>query len=426
MKRSIWLCLCLTVILLVVPSCMTSANKGNENEDNNDYHTNPLTTLLQPEDLTYVGAFRLPAGSGGSNWEWSGSPGGLAYYPDGDANGPDDGYPGSLFGTGYDVEMLFSEIAIPLPVVSPGKNPADLNTARTLQPFHDILGDLVDVRTLEIPRVGLEYLPPQGNQTGGKLYFCWAEHFQEQTVSHGWCNPDLANPQTAGGWYVGDYRIYSVNDYLFEIPASWAQAYTPGKRLATGRFRDGGWSGQGPSLFTIGPWNHGSPPPPGTKLAATPLLLYTSTEDYDAPQYTMEGYHHSDEWSGGAWITAGEKTAVIFVGTKGTGNCWYGDSNGPCDECAGERGWWSDGFEGQIIFYDPADLAEVAQGLKQPHEPQPYASLNIDQHLYHLRSDQQWHHLGAAAFDRQRGLLYVIEPLADHDKSLIHTWKVNK
>ena len=32
--------------------------------------------------------------------------------------------------------------------------------------------------------------------------------------------------------------------------------------------------------------------------------------------------------------------------------------------------------------------------------------------------------LGAASFDAQRGLLYVFEPLADGDKSLVHVWQV--
>jgi hypothetical protein len=141
----------------------------------------------------------------------------------------------------------------------------------------------------------------------------------------------------------------------------------------------------------------------------------------------MDGYHHSDEWSGGAWLTAGSKAAVIFVGTKGTGDCWYGCADGTDEppwppDC--DRGWWSTGFVGQILFYDPADLAAVAQGTMQSWEPQPYAMLKIDEYLYHITSSQQWHHLGAVTFDRERGLLYISEPLADDDKPLIHVWKV--
>ncbi len=57
-------------------------------------------------------------------------------------------------------------------------------------------------------------------------------------------------------------------------------------------------------------------------------------------------------------------------------------------------------------------------------EPQPYATLEIDEYLYHVESGQQKHHVGATAFDRERGLLYVFEPLADEDKSLVHVWRV--
>ena len=120
--------------------------------------------------------------------------------------------------------------------------------------------------------------------------------------------------------------------------------------LATGRYRDGGWSGQGPALFAIGPWNHGNPPPSGTAIQNTTLLLYTSTYVHEGVNHTMNNYHHSDEWSGAAWLTAGNQSAVVFVGTKGTGDCWYGNEHGPCLDCE-NRGWWSTGFVGQFIFY---------------------------------------------------------------------------
>ncbi len=80
---------------------------------------------------------------------------------------------------------------------------------------------------------------------------------------------------------------------------------------------------------------------------------------------------------------------------------------------------------GQMIFYDPADLAAVARGEMEPYEPQPYATLEIDQYLYGVESTQRWYHVGAASFDRERGLLCVFEPLADGDKSLVHVWRVD-
>jgi hypothetical protein len=388
---------------------------------------NDTSNQIQPSDLEYLGAFRLPDGVPGSEvktWGWGGFA--MTYCPGGDPGGPDDGYPGSIFGTGHAWEYQVSEINVPVPVISAAKNVNDLDTASTLQSFQDIM----NVSSLEIPRVGLAYLPKQGSQTGDKLYFCWGQHLQEGgEPTHGWCELNVSNPMIQRAWYIDcPHNEYNTNDYLFDIPVSWAAANTPGKLLASGRYRDGGWSGQGPALVAIGPWNQGNPPPSGTSLQYVTLLRYTSTEDPESwnqsTNHTMTNYHHSDEWSGAVWLTAGNKSAVVFVGTKGTGACWYGDSNGPCLDCGGERGWWSTGFEGQFIFYDPDDLAAVAQGTMDPWEPQPYASLNVDQYLYHIGSPQQWYHLGAACFDRERGLLYVFEPYVDNDKPIVHAWKV--
>ncbi len=351
----------------------------------------------------------------------------MAYYPTGDPDGPADGYPGSIFGVGHDHTQYVSEISIPVPVDSTGKDVSDLDTAETLQDFHDIRGGLFGY--MEMPRVGLAYLPPQGEQTTGKLYFAWTPHLDEGATnpSHGWCELNLSDPQPDGIWRIGDYWNYVTGDYLFAIPQAWADSYTPGQYLATGRFRDGGQGAEGPSLFAYGPWNEGNPPISGTVLSATPLLLYGDAYEENPP--TMNDYHHSDEWAGGAWLTAGDRSAVIFVGTKGQGDCWYGCADGTDEspwppDC--DRGWWSSTFVGQILFYDPADLAAVAGEEMETWEPQPYATLEIDKYLYHVESTQQKYHLGAASFDRTRGLLYVFELLADGDKPLVHVWRVSE
>jgi hypothetical protein len=417
------------VIIFLLVSCKTGVNRDNNdnsNENNGDNNDVIPTDLIRPADLVYRGAFRMPAGTSDmKSWQWGGHA--MTYYPLGEPAGAADGYPGSIFGAGHGWQHQVSEFSIPVPKISSGKNRGELNTAATLQAFRDILG----VSNLEIPRTGLEYLPKQGSQTSAKLYFCWGYHMQDEQpdLTHGCCELNLANPEIQKGWFLADQpfhiRNMSANDYLFEIPANWAEAHVPGMRLATGRFRDGGWSGQGPSIFAIGPWNQGYPPASGTALQNTPLLLYTSTYDYTEGDnnYTIDNYHHSDEWTGGAWLTAGDKAAVIFAGTKGTGECWYGNQNGPCLDCE-DRGWWSTGFKGQIIFYKPADLAEVAAGNMAPYEPQPYAALDIDEYLYNVKSTQQKEHVNAICFDRARGLLYIFENLADGDKPLVHVWKI--
>lgn len=401
--------------------------------------------LLRPTDLTYLGAFRLPDGSGGSNWDYSGYA--MTYYPDGDPKGTDDGHQGSLFAVGHDHHQMVSEISIPAPMISEAKNLNELNTASTLQEFHDIRGG--QFGELEIPRAGLEYLPPQGKQASGKLHYCWGQHNQDQQdPSHGWCELNLSVPRPAGPWKIAGFTNYVTNDYLFEIPEAWASVHTPGLRLATGRFRDGGWGGLGPALLACGPWTEGNPPAPNAVLKnVKPLLIYGvpvegAPELEVNPEHAIHSYRESDEWSGGAWLTAGDKSAVIFVGTKGVGKCWYGFSNGVVYPTSGDaserippvpdwphdqRGWWSERIEGQILFFNPQDLADVVHGKRETWEPQPYATLSIDRYLFDPGYNYErgkMNVLGAAAFDRERGVLYVIERQSDGEKSLIHAFAV--
>jgi len=387
--------------------------------------------LIRPEDLVYRGAFRLPDGPEEFAWKYSGQ--GMAYRPAGDARGGDDGHPGSIFGVGHDWHQHVSEVGIPRPVVSKAKDLKALPTARTLQGFGNVRGDLFG--EMEQARAGLAYLPARGRQTGGKLHFCWGPHMHEgrRDPSHGWCEPDLSKPRPAGPWRIADEVTYVTTDYIFPIPRAWARAHVGGRELATGRFRDGGQGSLGPSLFAYGPWLDGNPPRRGSRLKAVTLLRYSAVTD-EQP-HRLRDYHHSDEWSGGAWLTAGGRSAVVFVGTKGRGKCWYGFANGVVWPEGGpyppvpaapndQRGWWSTEFVGMVLFYDPGDLAAVAAGKKKPWEPQPYATMEIDRRLYGVKSKRQVRHVGAACFDRERGFLYVFEFRGDGDKSLVHVWQV--
>lgn len=424
---------------------------------------------IQPADLRYLGAFRLPDRAADApdaeSWEYGGQA--LAYRPDGDREGSADGYPGSLFGTGHDVHDWVSEIGIPAPSLS--RNVDELAVATTIQGFHDVRGGLFDALN-EMPRVGLAYVPAEADRASGRLYMAWGQHFQEEgtpTVvpSHACCDVDLSHPNTRGAWWLGQECVYSTNDYMFNIPPEWARRHVDGMTLACGRFRDGGWSGMGPSLFVFAPLDDKTPAP-GARLDSHRLLLYSHTRGDDATQFRMNGYQHSDEWEGGAWLTAASgRSAVVFVGTKGSGYLWYGffspaGDGMPCveqgltmvgcfnpdgTECAAElqgecpghvaasRGWWSSRFDARIIFYDPADFAAVAEGGKPAHEPQPYATLDIDEHLFLNATtdtesigtgDQRRYRVGEPAYDRERGLLYIPERFADGPKPVIHVWRV--
>lgn len=388
---------------------------------------------LSPSQLAYAGAFRLPADSGTSSWSWGGH--GLTVRPDGDPEGPADGWPGSLFGLGHDPESQVSEVDIPVPILSTGRNPVELNLATTLQPFANImLGYTME----ELPRADIEYLPAQSGQSEPKLHFCVGYHMQREDAreaSHGWASTNLSSPNTAGYWYVGSmadpYVNFRVNDYLFAIPETWAAAHAPGKLLATGRYRDGGWGGEGPNLYAIGPWNQGSPPADGVTLDSIRLLGY----DFSGGEHSMTNYCDADEWSGGSWIVHDGRQAVVFAGTKGLGQCWYGFSDGTdwyedCHEDIAncmehyddQRGYWAEESRGWLLFYDPADLARVASGEWEEWRPQPYASLDLTPWLYVVGARNEMSRLGASAFDATNGRFYLIEPLANEDLPIVHVF----
>jgi hypothetical protein len=428
------------IVLLLFPLVIFSACTQNEltsttsttSSTSSSTSVSLPTSLIQPADLTYLGAFRLPDGTDvAHSWTYTLSGNALTYYPSGDSTGGSDGFPGSLFGTGHSQYLYVSEISIPTPVISVAKSLADLNTATTLQDFQNIKGALFSTEAgydQSALRVGLEYLPKQGSQTTDKLYSCWGQHFQldETNSSHIWSELTLSSPHTAGPWRIGSYQNYVTNGYIFEIPDSWANTYTPGKYLGTGRFRDGGQGAQGPALIAYGPWTQGNPPAVDTILNVTPLLLY---DPITTGSHTLNGYHNSDEWTGGAWLTTSTKAAVIFVGTKGTGECWYGSADGRVyaegDPHFEDQGWWSTTLEGVVLFYNPTDLAAVASGSSASYAPQPYAVMKIDSYLYHYTSTRQKNHISDVAFDRTHGLLYMMEPLADGDKGIIHVFRVN-
>ncbi len=436
------------------------------------------SSRIQPGDLEYIGAFRLPGGETppltfayGAN--------AMTFNPDGNPGGGAGTLPGSLFITGHDRQAWgtlpdggqIAEVTIPEPGMS--GSPDGLPMAEFVQDFHNALaGHFTEME--EIPRIGMAYLDHP--DTGALLHIGWGQHMPPDPApaTHGWIQTTLGVPNYQGTWFIGNYDFNSVNGYLFTIPQAWADAHTGGRMLATGRFRDGGWSGMGPALFAYRPWlSGGAAPASGTHLEVTPLMLYQDSYTSEEIVRCMAGYQHPDEWEGGAWLTAsGGRTAVVFAGTKSNGaKYWYGylhpggpqlpcvDTNitdfvtcrqadgspcpsedfaGCCDEtgggCISLRGWWSTHFDAEIIFYDPAQFAQVAAGTIEPWQPQPYAALDIDEHLYlnpagiDLESlgwgDQRRYRIGDVAYDAAHGFLYVIELFADNAKPIVHVWQV--
>ena len=121
--------------------------------------------------------------------------------------------------------------------------------------------------------------------------------------------------------------------------------------------------------------------------------------------------------------------------------CWMPDGS-RCPqtdfvECPGHndyRGWWTTRWDAQFLLYDPADLARVALGEIAAWEPQPYAVIDIDEHLYLNPSgvesdllgsgDQRRYRIGDVTYDRRNNLLYVLELYADQAAPIVHIWRI--
>jgi hypothetical protein len=307
----------------------------------------PTNTRLQPSDLVYLGAFRLPEG-GERPFTFAYGGNAMTFNPTGNPSGAADGFAGSLFITGHDRlpygELTngdqVAEISIPAPVIATSL--AALHRAEFIQDFQDVAQGFFNGLD-EIPRLGMQYLDtPAG---GPKIHLTWGQHMQEgePAPSQAWFDPQLSAPNMQGTWFIGDRRPYSLTGYLVDIPEAWANAYAQGRRLGTGRYRGGGWSGMGPALFAYLPWtdNHGTPAPAGAHLPETTLLLYQSSIETEIIDHCLSGYQHPDEWEGAAWITnTTGKAAVLFAGTKSKGvKYWYGWANpaGPDLPCVEEE-----------------------------------------------------------------------------------------
>jgi len=387
--------------------------------------------LLSPDDFEYVGAFRVPEDE---NWDYSGQA--LTFYPLGDPSGENDDFPGSLFISGHDHQLYVAEINIPQPILS--KNMADLNTAGYIQNFSDLTPRLFS-NDLDLPRIGIEYFD-------NRLYYVRGQHFQDFEPSHGWTSLDLQHPSPQGPYLFGDYTNYVTSDYIFSIPDSWSAQYLPGYQMATGRFREGVWGGRGPALFAFSTQTDSIQNNRITGIK--PLLLYGvqepgMTDITSSESQEMNGYLEADHWWDGAWLTTPTKSALVFVGTKAIGSSWYGFSNGVVwdYECADtntcpdvpdwphdNRGYWAEGYQAQLIFFDPGELGAVTNGKMETWEPQPYATLILDDdfidpniHLEEYKTDLT----GAMAYDSTHQILYIIERLADEYRSIIHVWKIN-
>lgn len=383
---------------------------------------------LSPDDLRYRGAFAFPDGD-----EWTYGGHALAFYPSGDADGPADGYPGSLYAVGHAWTQHVGELSIPAPATS-----ADfeaLPRAAVLRAQSDITGGKIGqcaytdesgaAQECEYREVaGLAYLVGAGKIAWNLRD--WYNVGGYDLDSLGWSKLDLSDAE--GVWHIGErfnpvFHNARTNDYLFLAGDGFAAAHLDGKTLISGNHRPAGAFGgsQGPTLVASAPWQEDDLAP-GAEIEAVALLYYPEIipciDDHDLCHFP--GYRTADAWGGGTWIETGDAAAVLIVGRKGLGENYYGDGRGPFD-CDDSKGWHSGPYQPQILFYDPAELAAVAEGQRDPWRLLPYDIYVPEQEVYNFACGN----LISAAYDAARRMLYVVEAGAgEWGQMAVHVWQI--
>ena len=388
-------------------------------------------TRLMPENLVYQGAFSFPDGD---EWTYSGQA--LAFYPDGNSTGPDNGYAGSLYTATHVYNKYAGEITIPAP--SKAKIVTELPKARVILPPTDITGNWKDNCTFNDECIyreldGLVYLP-NINKIAWNLRD-WYNTARYDQDSLGWSNLDMTDPQ--GVWHIGPrnndiFHNAKTGNYLFKAPELFAKNFLGNKWLIAGASREAGALGgsQGPTLFALAPWEDGNPPASSSNLDALALLYYP--EIYDCAWVNQDvcaypNYTAADHWNGGAWIETASKTAVLITGRKGMGEMCYGTPE-ECgdDPCVTSKGYHAYPYQPQILFYDPEDLKKVVSKTKEPWQVLPYQILNLEDITYNAGCAV----IGAAAWDPAGKNLYITEKEIDNTEhgaygvTVVHVWKV--
>ena len=393
--------------------------------------------ILTEDDLTYLGAFRLPSeGGGDSRFGFGGSA--MALNPGGDEGGANDGFPGSLYISGHEHHQLVAEVNIPVPKDQRDVGVAGLNVAGFLQPFADITGGMA-ASTDEGNgyRVdGLAYLEAQGDQTAGQIYWTARTYYNVDTssdLSHGVSDLDLSDPNARGLWRLGDFHSSMTSGYIFPVPAYFADVYLGGKRLIAGLFTQQGVSAtsQGPAFFAYAPWQDaldGVAPAAGAVLDAIGLVYYPyALPPYEGSQEpepisNFPDYQVPDRWDAAAWLSTSDAHAVVVVGRRSMGETYYGDARP--DDCDIYKGYHGDPYEPRMAFYDPADLASVVEGDVDPWDVLPYLEWDPSEYIVKTCDGE----LTGAVYDEENRLFYVLHVGADtvggESQPLVYVWRV--
>lgn len=368
------------------------------------------------EDLTYEGAFRLPANeSNGESFSFATAP--LAFNPDNK----------SLFiGTR---NRKVAEVSIPEPAKADAIGGLPFGTY--LQPMTDPSeGHLADIATSGVSLSGL--LVHDRTLYGAGIIYYDANNIQ--TDSH-FARPLQLNESGVKKlfrvWQNG--KTGFVAGYMASVPPEWQERL--GGPALTGQccLAIITRTSLGPAAFVFDP----SEIKNGKNASAEPLLYYPHDHPTLGPWEGANATYGGTTQVGGVALVAGTRSA-IFIGRNGLGSFCYGNgTNDPnkasarstdgqkfCyDPTNADKGQHAFPYRYQMWAYDVAELAEVRAGRRDPWSVKPYGVWPFD-----LPFVEPGVRIGGVAYDPSRQRIFVSQLLADRDgysfRPLIHVFRI--
>ena len=383
--------------------------------------------LLQQSDLTYLGAFRVPA----DQFAYGGRP--IAYNP----------ARNSLFVGTANFEQAGREglYEVSIPAIINSSNLANLNTASIVQNSTNAFnGTLNSIESDQGAIFGGALLHGSKLIVSGYGFYDVA---LRATKSHASINADW----TANGLGFSGLKTVGVppapnvgftGGYMCPIPASWQSAL--GGKALTGLSNVFGIyrTSMGPAAFSFDPDNFS-----GTSISATSLLYYDDNRGQNgatcATHWTIGDFSYQDGCNGGAvgTIVSGSdmvggvvfpdgSKSVLFFGRHGDTYC-YGDTiqtgQGSCNDPEdSDKGLHGDPYHYRIWAYNAEDLAAVKAGAKNPWEVTPYAYWNFENTLPILGWKKQ---INGATYDPAAKRLFISMDHGDGSAPLIQVFSVN-
>jgi hypothetical protein len=355
--------------------------------------------LAYQSNLQYIGGFRVPDGTFGSDmFNYAGS--GLAFDP---ANN-------SLFLSGYQVDNAMGQISIPSTIVD-SSNINNLATASVLQPLLQVLPRIPKTSNLgdgsyDANGKGPIYiggLMVVNGQLLGTEYVYYDNSGTTVVTHFRFDSLNLSTATVEGMFQVGNMGAGMYDGYMTPVPANWQAAL--GATALTGNccLSILGRTSFGPAVFGFNPSTLSSSSP----SSATPYVYYTQSNQAggnQGPSY-FDPLFDGNTTIQGVWFVPGTRSVLLF-GSVGTNSQEYGEPSSFNDTNRTGKGYHSlDGdYAYQVWAYDANDFVAVEDGQMQPWQLQPYATWNLD-FPQHNGTD----YLGGVAFDPSTSRLYVTE-----------------